>query len=227
MLLNTWVGGKALDFKDVLENRRATRKFSNQQVSDKVITELVEDAQRAPSLLNSQPWRVYVAQGDVVDKIRKEFQEMVNAGVPSREDFSKMLKVEWDVFPSKNMSTMSDNLNFFLRGEMNQFDDAQEELDDANTFIYMTIPKKSPAWSLFDLGAFSQTLMLSAVNHGLATMPSHQIVKYPDVIRKYLPIPEDEAIGMAVGLGYPDKRASINAYHSKRLPVDSILKIIK
>ena len=55
MLLNTWVGGKALDFKDVLENRRATRKFSNQQVSDKVITELVEDAQRAPSLLNSQP----------------------------------------------------------------------------------------------------------------------------------------------------------------------------
>ncbi|QNQ82621.1 nitroreductase [Lactobacillus sp. PV037] len=216
-----------MDFKDVLDHRRATRKFSSQQVNDKVLTQIIEDAQRAPSLLNSQPWRVYVAQGEVVDKIRKEFQDLVEAGEPSREDFSKLLKVEWDVFPSKNMSSMSDNLSFFLRGEMDQFQDAQEWLYDAHTFIYMTIPKKSPAWSLFDLGAFSQTLMLSAANHGLATMPSHQIVKYPDVIRKYLPISEDEAIGMAIGIGYPDKRASINSYHSKRLPVDSILKITK
>lgn len=216
-----------MDFKDVLDNEHAVRKFTDQKVNEKIIKKVLADAQRSPSLLNSQPWRVYIAQGPVVKKIRKEFKELIEAGQQPREDFASLMKVEWDTFPSQNMSTMSDTLNYFLRGEMKQFDDAQLNLFNAPALIFMTIPKKSPAWSIFDLGSFSQTLMLSAVNEGLATMPAHAIVKFPDVIRKYIPIPEDEAIGMGIGLGYPDKKASINGYRSKRVPLDKIAKFYK
>lgn len=205
-----------MEFKDVLAREHATRKFTDQRVSEKTVRKVIEEAQRTPSLLNSQPWRIYVAEGEVAKAIRKE-----------HEEFDSLLKVEWDTFPSKNMATMSETLDYFLRGETDDFDQAQLKLFNAPVIVFLTIPKQSPAWSIFDLGGFSQTLMLAANNRGLSTMPAHAFVKYPEVIRKYLNIPEDETIGIGIGLGYPNKKATINDYKSKRVPLDEILKIKK
>ena len=46
-----------MDFKDVLASEHATRKFTDQIVSEKTVIKVIEEAQRTPSLLNSQPWR--------------------------------------------------------------------------------------------------------------------------------------------------------------------------
>ena len=47
-----------MDFKDVLASEHATRKFTDQRVSEKTVIKVIEEAQRTPSLLNSQPWRI-------------------------------------------------------------------------------------------------------------------------------------------------------------------------
>ena len=216
-----------MEFKDVLTREHATRKFTDQRVSEKTVRKVIEEAQRTPSLLNSQPWRIYVAEGEVAKAIRKEHEEKTLANEEPHEEFDSLLNVEWDTFPSKNMATMSETLDYFLRGEADDFDQAQLKLFNAPVIVFLTIPKQSPAWSIFDLGGFSQTLMLSANNRGLSTMPAHAFVKYPEVIRKYLDIPEDETIGIGIGLGYPNKKATINDYKSKRVPLDEILKIKK
>lgn len=216
-----------MEFKDVLAREHATRKFTDQRVSEKTIIKVLEEAQRTPSLLNSQPWRIYVAEGGVAKAIRQEHEEKTLANEEPHEDFASLLKVEWNTFPSKIMATMSETLDYFLRGESDDFDRAQLKLFNAPIIVFLTIPKKSPAWSIFDLGAFSQTLMLAANNRGLSTMPAQAFVKYPDVIRKYLDIPEDESIGIGIGLGYPNKKATINNYKSKRVSLDEILKIKK
>lgn len=216
-----------MDFKYVLSREHATRKFTDQRVSEKTVRKVIEEAQRTPSLLNSQPWRIYVAEGEVAKAIRKEHEEKTLANEEPHEEFDSLLNVEWDTFPSKNMATMSETLDYFLRGEADDFDQAQLKLFNAPVIVFLTIPKQSPAWSIFDLGGFSQTLMLSANNRGLSTMPAHAFVKYPEVIRKYLDIPEDETIGIGIGLGYPNKKATINDYKSKRVPLDEILKIKK
>lgn len=216
-----------MEFKDVLAREHATRKFTDQRVSEKTVRKVIEEAQRTPSLLNSQPWRIYVAEGEVAKAIRKEHEEKTLANEEPHEEFDSLLKVEWDTFPSKNMATMSETLDYFLRGETDDFDQAQLKLFNDPVIVFLTIPKQSPAWSIFDLGGFSQTLMLAANNRGLSTMPAHAFVKYPEVIRKYLNIPEDETIGIGIGLGYPNKKATINDYKSKRVPLDEILKIKK
>lgn len=216
-----------MEFKDVLTREHATRKFTDQRVSEKTVRKVIEEAQRTPSLLNSQPWRIYVAEGEVAKTIRKEHEEKTLANEEPHEEFDSLLNVEWDTFPSKNMATMSETLDYFLRGEADDFDQAQLKLFNAPVIVFLIIPKQSPAWSIFDLGGFSQTLMLAANNRGLSTMPAHAFVKYPEVIRKYLDIPEDETIGIGIGLGYPNKKATINNYKSKRVPLDEILKIKK
>lgn len=216
-----------MEFKDILTREHATRKFTDQRVSEKTVRKVIEEAQRTPSLLNSQPWRIYVAEGEVAKAIRKEHEEKTLANEEPHEEFDSLLNVEWDTFPSKNMATMSETLDYFLRGEADDFDQAQLKLFNAPVIVFLTIPKQSPAWSIFDLGGFSQTLMLAANNRGLSTMPAHAFVKYPEVIRKYLDIPEDETIGIGIGLGYPNKKATINDYKSKRVSLDEILKIKK
>lgn len=216
-----------MEFKDILTREHATRKFTDQRVSEKTVRKVIEEAQRTPSLLNSQPWRIYVAEGEVAKTIRKEHEEKTLANEEPHEEFDSLLNVEWDTFPSKNMATMSETLDYFLRGEADDFDQAQLKLFNAPVIVFLTIPKQSPAWSIFDLGGFSQTLMLAANNRGLSTIPAHAFVKYPEVIRKYLDIPEDETIGIGIGLGYPNKKATINNYKSKRVPLDEILKIKK
>lgn len=64
-----------MEFKDVLAREHATRKFTDQRVSEKTVRKVIEEAQRTPSLLNSQPWRIYVAEGEVAKAIRKEHEE--------------------------------------------------------------------------------------------------------------------------------------------------------
>lgn len=74
---------------------------------------VIEEAQRTPSLLNSQPWRIYVAEGEVAKAIRKDHEEKAFGHEEPHEDFASLLKVEWDIFPSKNMATMSETLDYF------------------------------------------------------------------------------------------------------------------
>mgnify|MGYP002325667487 CR=1 FL=1 len=79
---------------------------------------------------------------------------------------------------------------------------------------------------VYDLGAFGQTLMLAASNQGLATMTAYEFVKYPDVLRANMPIPDNEIIGMWIGIGYIGD-GKVNGFHSTRANTDDVLKILK
>ncbi|CDI57677.1 Nitroreductase [Lactobacillus helveticus CIRM-BIA 951] len=69
--------------------------------------------------------------------------------------------------------------------------------------------------------------MLLAINRGLGIMPAHSMVSYPDLVRKYAKIPEDEAVGMAIAVGYIDKNAEINdsKFIPARVPFEKNLQI--
>ena len=218
-----------MDFKDVLASEHATRKFTDQRVSEKTVIKVIEEAQRTPSLLNSQPWRIYVAEGEVAKAIRKDYEEKFLAHEEPHEDFATMLSLEWDIFPSQNMATMGASQSYFFNKKLDLFNEANNSMFNAPVVVYLTIPVQSPAWSVFDLGIFAQSLMLIALNRGIATMPAHSLVSYPDLVRKYAGIPDDEMVGMAIGLGYPDKTAEVNdpKYFPDRLPLDGIYKLSK
>lgn len=55
------------------------------------------------------------------------------------------------------------------------------------------------------------------------------MVSYPDLVRKYAKIPEDEAVGMAIAVGYIDKNAEINdpKFIPARVPFEKNYKLTK
>ncbi len=97
---------------------------------------------------------------------------------------------------------------------------------NAPVIVYITIPKKSTMYQAYDAGAFGYGISLAAHEHGLASIPAYEFVRFPQEIRDAIDIPEDESLLMGIGIGYADD-AEINRFHefNGRVPVDSILTI--
>ena len=64
-----------MDLQDAINQRHSIRQFTNKPVEKKMITKIVELAQRAPSWLNSQPWQVYCAMGDTLQAIKNAYRD--------------------------------------------------------------------------------------------------------------------------------------------------------
>ena len=58
--------------------RRSVREFSNQEVSDEIIEELLKSAVYAPSPKNKQPWKFIVCKEKTKDLIAKTLSEYVD-----------------------------------------------------------------------------------------------------------------------------------------------------
>jgi nitroreductase len=218
-----------MKFNDVYNHERVTRKFTNRKVNEEMIAQIIERAQQSPSLLNSQPWKAYTLTGNALSGLKKEVKKQLDLKVEPHEDFARMLSLNWDPYPSQNMAALGASQPYFFNNKMDLFTNANNTMFNAQDIVFVTIPKASPIWSVYDLGIFSQSIMLLAINEGLSVMPAHSMVSYPELVRKYGHISEDELIGMAIGLGYKDNTAEVNddKYIPARLPFEEIYKLVK
>ena len=53
-----------------MNSRKSIRAFLPEPVSDEVLRELLATASRSPSGVKVQPWRIYVVNGDSMDRFR-------------------------------------------------------------------------------------------------------------------------------------------------------------
>ena len=67
-----------MEFKDVIEKRRSIRKFTSDEVDNKLLVELIRLATLAPSAHNRQPWKFMIVKGDKKDKIVSMMNEFYN-----------------------------------------------------------------------------------------------------------------------------------------------------
>ncbi|AWN33076.1 MAG: nitroreductase [Lactobacillus helsingborgensis] len=218
-----------MEFNNVYNHERVTRKFTSRKVNEKLLAKIIKKAQLSPSLLNSQPWKVYMITGDALDALKKEVKAQIDNNVEPHEDFVKMLSLDWDSYPSQNMAAVGASQPYFFNNKMELFSEANDNMFNAQDIAFLTIPRTSPVWSVYDLGIFSQSIMLLALDEGLSIMPAHSMVSYPELVRKYGKIPEDELVGMAIGLGYQDNAAEVNdpKFYPDRLPFEKIYKLVK
>ena len=59
-----------MDIIDALYSRFSVRAFKPDPIDRGTLEKLIEAALRAPSWANTQPWEVYVAGGEALDRLR-------------------------------------------------------------------------------------------------------------------------------------------------------------
>lgn len=95
----------------------------------------------------------------------------------------------------------------------------------APAVMFLCMDIRLSQWSHYDLGAFSQSLMLAAQHYGLNTIPAIMMAVYPDVIREELAIPDNYLIAIAIALGYAEKDDLQNQFYTTRKPLDEFVRI--
>lgn len=215
-----------METKQAIENRHSVRVFTNKDIEINKLKKLVELAQMAPSWVDSQPWKIYLAKGKTLEKLKTLHLENSMAGKITASEWPPMHRINWDEFPRDNMAKLNLSRTAFLtKDELDSgWTKVQQNLYYAPAVFYLTIPKNSSNWSIYDLGSFPQTLLLAATDMGLGSMVAYEFVKYPDEIRQVLPIPEKEAIAVGIAVGYEAKN-HINNFKSERLSLDKVLQI--
>lgn len=217
--------------KEVMEainGRQSVRAYLDQPVPEEVIKQVLLAALRSPSWGNNQPWEIAVASGPALERIKKSFLKAVDEGRPLAPDFP--FPASW---PEANQKRYFENGErmYLILGVARDDQKAREEFRrksieffGAPQIIFLFLDDGLSPWALFDLGLFSQTLMLAAHSFGLGTCPMASAIIYPDLVREALDLPSNKKLALGIPIGYPDQKSKINQHRSTRLSMDEAVR---
>lgn len=215
-----------MEFEKVVRTRHSVRDFASKEVPNETLKKIVEVAQRTPSWTNSQPWRVYMAKGSALEQIKKSHLQKAQQGAPGNTDMKQISRSQWGELPSVNTQHWSNSLTQFLLPDVDTMGRSQMELFNAPVLVYLVAEKEVSPWMVYDVGAFSQTLMLAAKDNGVDSIPAYEIVRFSEDIHRVMNIPDNEMIIGGIALGYPTEN-HINDFYTDRDQADDILKIVE
>ena len=217
-----------MDVKTALSKRKSTRAFLNKEVSIETINKIIEQSKTAPSGVNTQPWEVAVFTGESKDKLCNKFEMAFRSGQKGSMDY-KYYPVEWKgVYKARRKECgllLYSTLDIKREDKEKQINQwaLNYQAFNAPVILLFFIDKTMEKGSFMDYGMFLQSIMLSAVEYGLATCPQAALGEYPDIVRQELPEYKDKLVLCGLALGYEDKNHIVNSYRTTRESLDKFV----
>ena len=219
--------------QQAMDSRMSARAFTQQAVTQEVITDILHMASRAPSGTNTQPWKVYVLQGEsrnsLVTKVCAAHDE-IRAHPEKAADYREA----YDYYPEKWVSPYIDRRRengwslYGLLGigkadkdKMHLQHQRNYKFFDAPVGLMFTLDKVMGRGSLVDYGMFLQSVMLAARAHGLHTCPQAAWNGFATIILPHIGAGPDEMLVCGMALGYADDQDIVNTFRTPRETVAS------
>ena len=215
---------KALD--RVLEARFSCRGYMAERVDRKIVSQIVETAQKVPSWCNSQPWHLTICEGETRDALETALAASVAAGhfkpdIEFPERYQGVYKERrsvcgWQLYDAVGVqkgdregsaAQMRRNFAFF----------------GAPQVAIVTTPAELGAYGVLDCGAFVTGFCLVAQSLGVATIPQAAIAGHAEVVREVLGLPEDRHVLCAISFGYADPDHPANGFRTGRAELHEIV----
>jgi len=217
-----------MDAIKCIESRKSIRGFKPESVDRARLTRLLDIAKRSPSYKNSQPWEVLILSGDKKEALSKKLVQLLHDGVEPAPDLAA--PVDWPPAEGARIDSMLNKRSKILGVDLTapvivkRSKEANFNFYGAPHVIYLYQEASLSEWSLFDLGLFTQSLMLAAHAEGLATVPQAFATDYAKEIKDFLSIPAEKRLVLGVSIGYPDWEAPINQFESERVETDELVR---
>jgi nitroreductase len=98
---------------------------------------------------------------------------------------------------------------------------------NAPTVVFLGLNKTLGSYSMFDLGAFQQSLLLAAEEKNIDSCTAGAFAMFGDVLKEELDIPDNISIAIGIALGYGDKEDKINKRKAMiRMDIDQYARFI-
>ncbi len=208
-----------MNLLETIRTRRSVRAFADEPISRELLEQVLEDAGRAPSAINMQPWEVHVVLGEERKRLtRRLMRAYSELGLTCSPGASRPLP---DIFVQRGrecadgMTPLIEQMGTDFKTYINE---GSLDFYGAPAVALLFLDEAFPSERMTDIGLLAAYLVLAAEGHGLASCPIGLVTSYEEDIRDHLNIPDSKRLILAVALGRPKQEAAINEFRSPRAP---------
>jgi nitroreductase len=221
-----------------ITSRHSVRAFLPTPVPRHTIEEILAVASRAPSGVNTQPWKVTVLTGAAKEALSRRILAAHDTDAAAGSTGADI--GEYDYYPTQWVSPYVDRrrkvgwdlygLLGIAKGDRHRMH-AQHGRNytffGAPVGMIFTIDRILRQGSWLDYGMFLQNVMTAARARGLDTCPQAAFIGFHRVIEEHLALPRSEMVVCGMSLGHADESAPENRLVTEREPVSSFARFLE
>lgn len=215
-----------MDFETIIKERHSTRAFASTPVPPELLEQVLNHAALSPSWSNTHPYRIAVAQGEVLEQLRQElYSRFVTANKLQRAstvaklsawlrkdkalpdgDFKPMLKYPSDL----QQRRFECGMGLYSALGIDRKDHAARDKQMAENFrffgaplaLFVFVHGETGPYGPLDAGIYLQSLMLAATNAGLGSCAQGALGLYRSPLDAHFDIPPQYKLLCGVALGF-------------------------
>lgn len=217
-----------MTLEQAITSRRSVRGYLDKEVPQDILDQIFELAQLAPSNCNVQPWKVYVASGELKNRLRDQMVHNVMNAVPFNPDYEyadtftgeyreRQVACAMELYGA--MGIERGDKAGRARASLRNF-----EMFDAPHVVFIGMDKSFGASVAIDVGMYMQNLMLVMTAFGVGCCPQGTMRYYPDLVRQAFDIPDNVNILLGISFGYEDPNVPANNTRVGRAGIDQAVQ---
>ncbi len=212
-------------------SRMSTRAFTQRPVSDTAVADVLQVAAQISAGSGAAPWNVHVLRGEsratLCDKVCA-----AHDAVRATPDLMSQYREAYDYYPQKWLSPYLDRRRengwslYGLLGigkadkdKMHAQHQRNYRFFDAPVGLVFTMRRAHGLSGLMLYGRFLQNIMVAARTRGLHTCPQAAWNGFASIILPHVGAAADELLVCGMALGFADEAATVNTFHTPRIPV--------
>jgi len=209
-----------MDVIEGIKTRRSIRAFRNTPIPEETMHTILQAAANSPSYTNTQPWEAAVVCGEKKDELRSMLYALARKKADAHPDIP--LPQAW---PPEHEARSQEHgkRRLDVLGVERGDEEEREKLNLMNFEFYgapcailLFMDGSLNGWSIFDVGLFSQNLILAAHSFGVESCLQASVTRYAREIKNFLGLPESKKLVICISLGYPDTEATLNTYRAAK-----------
>ena len=221
-----------------ITSRRSVRAFLPTPVPRATIEAILAVASRAPSGVNTQPWKVTVLSGAAKESLSRKILAAHDANAAAGSTGADV--GEYDYYPTEWVPPYIDRrrkIGWDLYGLLGigKGDKARMHAQHGRNYRYFDAPVglifsidrilRQGSW--LDYGMFLQNIMVAARGRGLDTCPQAAFIGFHRVIAEHLQLPAGEMVVCGMSLGHADDSTPENRLVTERAPVSEFARFVE
>lgn len=184
----------SVNLLNIIKNRRSVKEYSSKEVSNDVLSKILEGARWAPSAHNAQPWRFIVIRNSAVKR------RLANA-----------MASRWDRDMSKN-GISKEQREILIKASVERFENtpiiiiACLTMENMDEYPNDRRKKIEYIMAVQSVAAAIENMLLAAHGEGVGSCWFCAPLFCQDVVRKIMKIPQHVDPQALITLGYPADR---------------------
>ncbi len=201
-----------------IKSRQSYRAFKPDPIPDEILQEVIEAAGKSPTYMSTQPWEVAVVTGQTKDQLSQKLLELAKSNAPTSPDipapasWPEELDKRRHEHGARRLNTLG-----IERGDKESREKLRLmnfEFYGAPCAVFLYMDGSLGEWSIFDMGLFTQTLLLAAHARGIGSVVQASATDYAKETKEFLNLNSDKKLLVGISMGYPDPDAIVNTYRS-------------